>query len=123
MTVYGAILADPPWHWRARSPKGDGRAPPYSRMSVAEIAALPIGELAAPDCALFLWAIDPLLSEALEVIAAWGFAYKTVAFTWIKSGKNGVFPIAADIGLAPIPRCVCSQHAAGRSDLPATFPN
>jgi N6-adenosine-specific RNA methylase IME4 len=89
----GAILADPPWHWQARSPKGDGRAPPYARMSLAEIAALPVGELAAPDCALFLWAIDPMLPQALKVIEAWGFAYKTVAFTWVKASASGGYPI------------------------------
>jgi N6-adenosine-specific RNA methylase IME4 len=90
---YGAILADPPWRFRTWSTKGDGRAPPYARMSLAEILALPVAELAAPDCALFLWAIDPMLPEALEVIAAWGFTYKTVAFTWVKTSGAGGYPI------------------------------
>jgi N6-adenosine-specific RNA methylase IME4 len=50
--------------------------------------ALPTAELVAPDCVLFLWAIDPMLPEALEVIKAWGFVYKTTAFTWIKPCKT-----------------------------------
>ena len=92
---FGAILADPPWHWRARSSKGEGRSAKrhYNVMSLDEIAALPIGALAADDAALFLWAIDPMLPQALEVIDAWGFTFKTVAFTWAKSNAAGRFPI------------------------------
>jgi len=43
---------------------------------------------AADDCCLFLWAIRPMLPQALEVGSAWGFEYKTVAFTWVKTGKT-----------------------------------
>src|ERR1700730_15421763 len=54
----------------------------------------PVADWAAGDCVLFLWATDPLLPRAFEVIAAWGFAYKTVAFTWAKTTKDGAgFPI------------------------------
>ena len=53
-------------------------------MNIKDIKALPVAELADKDCILFLWATFPLLHEALEVIRAWGFHYKTVAFTWIK---------------------------------------
>ena len=45
---------------------------------------LPIADLAAPDCALFLWVTDPLLPRAIELIQAWGFEYKTVGFYWVK---------------------------------------
>jgi N6-adenosine-specific RNA methylase IME4 len=48
------------------------------------LAALSVSELAADNCALFLWATDPLLPRALELIQAWGFEYKTVAFYWVK---------------------------------------
>jgi N6-adenosine-specific RNA methylase IME4 len=83
---YGAIYADPPWHFRVRSPKGEGRSATqhYNVMSLDAIKALPVGDLADDDCALFLWAIDSMLPEALSVIAAWGFTYKTVAFSWVK---------------------------------------
>jgi N6-adenosine-specific RNA methylase IME4 len=90
---YAAILADPPWRFQTRSPKGDDRAPPYTRMSVADIAALPVGELAARDAVLFLWTIDPMLPQALEVIGAWGFVFKTIGFTWVKMNATGVAPI------------------------------
>ena len=46
------------------------------------------GELAAKDCALFLWITFPCLCEALEVLTAWGFSYKTVAFVWVKQNRR-----------------------------------
>ena len=58
-------------------------------MSVGEICKLNITEVAADDCVLFLWATFPQLQEALQVIKAWGFQYKTVAFVWLKQNKSG----------------------------------
>lgn len=90
----GAILADPPWHfqsWTNGRWKGDGKifapqkAPEYHTMSVEQIAALPVGDLAARDCALFCWGIWVMLPQVLSVIEAWGFTYKTCAFNWIKA--------------------------------------
>ena len=45
---------------------------------------MPIADIAADDSVLFLWAVDPLLDKALELINAWGFEYKTVGFYWVK---------------------------------------
>ncbi len=56
-------------------------------MRIEEICALPIADIAAPDSALFLWATFPMLQEAMRVIAAWGFSYKTVAFVWLKQNR------------------------------------
>ena len=53
-------------------------------MSIEQIKALPVAELADKDCVLFLWATYPMLREALDTIRAWGFTFKTAAFTWIK---------------------------------------
>ena len=53
-------------------------------MTIPEICALPVGELAAQDCALFLWATFPVLPWVFDVIKAWGFTYKSVAFVWVK---------------------------------------
>ena len=90
---YGAILADPPWQWKARSPKGDGRsAKSHSDvMDAAELRAITVP--AADDCVLFMWAIDPMLPQAFDLIKAWGFKYKTVAFTWAKINESGKDPI------------------------------
>ena len=57
-------------------------------MCIEDIKALPVGELAAKDCALFLWITFPCLCEALEVLTAWGFSYKTVAFVWVKQKRK-----------------------------------
>jgi len=57
-------------------------------MKLADICALPVADIAAKDSALFLWATYPNLMEAFEVITAWGFVYKTVAFTWVKRNKK-----------------------------------
>lgn len=60
----------------------------YPTMGIDELCALPVPELAAKDCALFLWATFPQLSEALRLIRAWGFRYRTVAFVWLKRNRK-----------------------------------
>src|SRR5690348_13076639 len=77
---YGVIYADPPWHFRNWSAKGTGRnaVSHYDCLDFDALSALPIADLAAEDCALFLWAIDPLLPRAFDLLRAWGFEYKTV---------------------------------------------
>lgn len=59
-------------------------------MSLDEICALPVKEIAASDSALFLWATFPNLPEAFQVIKAWGFRYKTVAFVWVKRNRKSL---------------------------------
>ena len=87
---YGAIYADPPWSFRNWSARGTGRnaVSHYDCLDFRSLAALPVSELAADDCALFLWATDPLLPQALDLIRAWGFEYKTVAFYWAKLNSS-----------------------------------
>src|ERR1700756_3428598 len=83
---FGAIYADPPWSFRNWSAKGTGRnaVSHYDCLDFAALAHLPISDFAANDCVLFLWATDPLLPRAIELIQAWGFEFKTVAFYWVK---------------------------------------
>jgi N6-adenosine-specific RNA methylase IME4 len=94
---YGALLVDPPWRFRtwdkreaveARTTKTTH----YRTMRIEEIRALPIADIAARDCALFLWITWPNLLDALSVIEAWGFKYKTCAFGWFKTTKDGSRP-------------------------------
>lgn len=61
---------------------------PYPTMSIDELCALPVNRLAEKDCLLFLWATFPQLPEALQLIKAWGFTFKTVAFVWLKRNKK-----------------------------------
>ena len=90
MKKYNVIYADPPWSYKVWSKKGMGRSAEshYSTMSIEDIKALPVRELAAKDCALFLWITFPMLREAWGVMDAWGFQYKSVAFVWIKQNKK-----------------------------------
>lgn len=93
LMYYRAILADPPWHFDAGGDRGPSDH--YDTMSVDEIAALPVSHLAAGDCVLFMWVTDPLLPAGLEVMRAWGFDYRTVAFTWAKTRrKHGTLEVA-----------------------------
>lgn len=88
--AYRAILADPPWQFRTYSRKGEGKSPQahYDVMERLDIKALPVGELAAPDCALVMWATAPLLVEATACLEAWGFRYKS-AGAWAKQSSTG----------------------------------
>jgi len=58
-------------------------------MSAEDVAALPVGELAADDAHLYLWVTNPILPEAFQVVEAWGFAYNTI-LTWEKQGTLGM---------------------------------
>lgn len=95
---FGAILADPPWkfynwsrcpYW-VRGDAGTSRAVEryYGTMDADELAALPIDKLATSDAVLFLWIVWPSLTEAIKLIGAWGFTYKTCAFAWIKADNS-----------------------------------
>lgn len=91
MKKYNIIYADPPWSYRTWSTRGQNRSVAvnhYPTMKLSDICTLPVGDIADRDCVLFLWATYPNLREALTVIDAWGFEYKTVAFTWVKRNKK-----------------------------------
>src|SRR3990167_9253743 len=86
---YKIIYADPPWsYFNGGVPQGGVNAQ-YSTMKLADIKALPISELAEEISVLFMWATFPQLKEALEVIEACGFQYKTLGFSWIKTNADG----------------------------------
>lgn len=87
---YSVIYADPPWSFEVWSGAGKDRAAEnhYPTMQQEEIEALPVSRFAADNCALFMWAVMPQLAEALRVIAAWGFEYKTCAFVWVKQTQD-----------------------------------
>ncbi len=87
---YQIIYADPPWKYQDKSKShGGGAESHYPCMTVKEICDLPIGGVAEIDSVLLLWATMPMLEVAFEVIKAWGFKYKTCAFTWVKTNRDG----------------------------------
>ncbi|SMF83322.1 N6-adenosine-specific RNA methylase IME4 [Azospirillum oryzae] len=94
---YRVILADPAWMFSLRSPKGEGKSPQahYRCMPLADIQALPVSQLAAPDCACIMWATAPMLPQAIDTLAAWGFAFKS-AGAWAKQS-----PTAASWAFGP----------------------
>ena len=84
---FNIIYADPPWRYANNRAKGVAENH-YPTMNIEEICALPVSDLTAKDSALFLWATFPMLQEALQVISAWGFTFKTVAFVWLKQNRK-----------------------------------
>jgi N6-adenosine-specific RNA methylase IME4 len=87
---YKVIYADPPWYFKSFSSKGEGRNATrhYSCMNLQDIKNLPVTEISDDDCTLLMWVTDPFLQKSFEVIESWGFEYKTVAFTWVKTNRK-----------------------------------
>lgn len=88
---YSVIYADPPWEYRQsgslKKSRGMARKH-YKTMRTEEICSLPVRDLKTDDAILFLWATFPNIAEALRVMEAWGFTYKTAAFVWVKRNKK-----------------------------------
>jgi N6-adenosine-specific RNA methylase IME4 len=97
--AYRTIVIDPPWTYKTSRgittrTRGDGTFAPeargnYATMTIAELAALPVGEWSADDAHLYLWTTNPLLPEALPLVQGWGFRYVTL-LTWRKLGTLGM---------------------------------
>jgi len=87
MNKYQIIYADPPWSYADQGCQGT-MANHYKGMKIEDICNLPVSEIADNNCILFLWATYPMLKEALLVIEAWGFTYKSIGFQWLKLNKN-----------------------------------
>ena len=85
---YPVILADPPWSYSDRGCIG-AVAEQYATLSLEQICSMPVAQLASRDCVLFLWATYPKIQDALAVINAWGFTYKSIAFQWLKLYSGG----------------------------------
>jgi N6-adenosine-specific RNA methylase IME4 len=88
---FATILADPPWRFINRTGKmapEHKRLARYPTMSTEEICGLPVQGVAADTAHLYMWAPNALLPEALQVMQAWGFTYKT-NIIWHKIRKDG----------------------------------
>jgi len=90
---YRTIVADPPWHYEGFAIRQGHRGSvavkplPYPSMSIEEIEALPIADLAARDCRIFLWTTNRYLPAAFDVLRSWGFEYRQ-ALVWHKTDAN-----------------------------------
>lgn len=97
MFGFDLIMADPPWHFANYSAKGIDKGPlkHYRTWTLRKVKALPVGQLAAGDCTLFLWCTSPLMlnvtspsrSPVGEVLEAWGFKYGALG-GWAKRTRR-----------------------------------
>lgn len=76
---YSTIVADPPWHYDLLGKE----PPPYSTMSLEQIAALPVADLSSPGAHLYLWTTNRYLEASYGVVRAWGFEPVT-CLVWCK---------------------------------------
>jgi N6-adenosine-specific RNA methylase IME4 len=112
--TYATIVADPPWQQKAGPLTGEfgegfdvdghrsSQEHAYPTLPLAEIAALPVRPLAAPDAHLYLWVTNKFLFDAREVARAWGFTYSTT-LVWAKKpmggGLGGTYGISTEFVL------------------------
>lgn len=83
---YNIIYADPPWQYYKGGYKNQEQH--YDSLTIEELKQMPLDDIAADNCILFLWITFPILNEVFDLIKWWGFEYSTVGFVWIKSNKN-----------------------------------
>lgn len=86
---YQIIYADPPWSYYGDPNKDQAAGKHYNLMSDEDIYSMPIKDIIAKDCVLFLWATSPRLDSAIETIKRWGFHYRGVGFVWVKTTNTG----------------------------------
>lgn len=87
---YEIVYADSPWQYKVYSDKVKGRSAEshYPTMKIEDICNLPVKNITAKNCVLFMWVTFSTLLDGLKVIEKWGFKYKTIAFVWIKQNKK-----------------------------------
>ena len=88
---FTTLLADPPWRFTNKTGKvapEHKRLARYGTMTLPEIMALPVEQLAAPTAHLYLWCPNALLPDGIAVMKAWGFTYKS-NIVWHKVRKDG----------------------------------
>lgn len=114
---FDLIMADPPWSFDNFTEAGEAKnaKAQYGCMSLADIAALPVSALAADDCVLWLWATNPMLPQAIDVLHAWGFEFKTAGH-WAKLTRTG----KQAFGTGYILRCAGEPFLVGTRGQPKT---
>ena len=102
MKKYQVIYADPAWQYGSKELYGDKTKGSekrenrfrdieriYTTMTIPQIKELKVTEITDKNCACFMWVTDSHLKEGIEVMEAWGFKYKTIAFVWLKKTSKG----------------------------------
>ena len=89
MNKYKIIYADPPWSYKDKSKShGGGADSHYKTTGIEQLCEMKVNSIADDDSVMFMWVTYPMLNEGLRLIDAWGFVFKTVAFTWVKTNKG-----------------------------------
>jgi len=101
---FTVIYADPPWEYEHTKTDNRRIENHYPTMPLDAICALPVDSVAAADCVLFVWATSPKLAEAMRVIDAWGFTYRT-SMVWVKD------KIGMGLLCPPAPRTAADRYA------------
>lgn len=112
---FDMLMVDPPWSFALRSDKGEAKSAQaqYACMSLDAIKALPVAQLARGDAFLWLWATNPMLPQALDVMAAWGFTF-TTSGTWVKTTSGGKIAF----GTGYVLRCASEPFLIGKFGHP-----
>jgi N6-adenosine-specific RNA methylase IME4 len=115
---YSIIYADPPWKYNSRANHKTrfrgGACGHYDLMTMDEIKALPLRRISADNSVLFLWTTFPYLEQQIELFRHWGFEYKTLGFSWIKTNSKNGLPFFG-VGYYAKSNCeVCLMGTKGR---------
>lgn len=86
---YRVVLADPPWAYYGDPSKPQAAGKHYALLDTEQICSLPVREFVEEPAVCFMWATASKLSDAIWVMRAWGFYYRTVAYVWVKTAANG----------------------------------
>ena len=116
---YNIIYADPPWQYGSKQPfRKDGvrfhkLEEEYATVPTKQMQEWDVNRICAEDCALFMWATDSHIKDAIKLMEAWGFKYITVAFVWAKQTKNG--KKVSNLGAWTMKNCeICLFGTKGR---------
>lgn len=117
---YGMIMADPPWQYENWSKAGEHKnaSAQYECQDLDWVKSLRVGDIASRDCILWLWATNPLLDKAFDVMATWGFKFKTAGH-WSKKTVKG----NQAFGTGYILRCAGEPFLIGTVGEPWTAKN
>jgi len=86
---YHVIYTDPCWSYYGDPLKDQAAGKHYDLMTLDQLSKLPVNKLAAKPCVMFMWATCPKLDNAVDLMRAWGFHFRGVAYVWVKTTKNG----------------------------------
>jgi len=81
---YDIIVMDPPWHYSASVKMHEQVGKLYKTMKLKPMMEIPVHKMCKPSTILFMWTTGPKMNEAIKLMNAWGFTYKTVAYVWKK---------------------------------------